>query len=170
MVQRYRVQLALLLALAASTPRAEASGREIRPIAWEGLSVVIGQTVRIVLPDGTRIDAKAKAVQDDALAVEIAKTSNQAAYPKGPFLVPRATLKAIDVGRPTKRWRAVGLSVGGGIGAFLGVLAIDLSESGFHTRHPVEGALIAGAIAVPVGGYLLGRAADRRTVTYVIKP
>jgi F0F1-type ATP synthase beta subunit len=147
-----------------------AESRLQRQTTWEGLTVVVGHTVRIVMPDGAHLEGKATAVEVDALAIEIHKTTNKTTYPKGKFLVPRATLKAVDVNQPTRRWRTVGLGVGGGVGAVLAVLAISIAKDGFQTRHPVEAALTAGAVAVPVGGYLLGRQADRRTVTYVIAP
>lgn len=162
------VSIGLLLMLGCGAPSMAAESREQRQTTWEGLSVVLGHTVRIVMPEGARIEGKATGVEVDALAMEIHRTTNKTTYPKGKFLVPRATLKAVDMDRPTKHWRLVGIGVGGGVGAVLGVLAVALD--GFHSRHPVEAALIGGAVAVPVGGYLLGRRADRRTVTYVIAP
>jgi hypothetical protein len=164
------VALGLLLMLGWGVPRAEAEHREQRQTTWEGLSIIRGQTVRIAMPDGARIVGRATALEVDALAVEIRKTSNKAAYPKGRFLVPRATLKAVEVEHPTIRWRIVGIAVGGSLGAFLAILANGLASSGLQTRHPVVAAATAGAVCLPVGGYLLGWAADRRTITYVIKP
>lgn len=160
----------LLFMVGYAAPRAQAGQRVQRQTTWEGLSDLSGQTVRIVMPDGARIAGKVTGLETDALAIEIRKSSNQAAYPKGMFLVPRATLKALDVERPTIRWRVVGLATGGAIGGFLAILAVSFSSNGFHTRHPVDAALTAGAIGLPLGGYLFGWRADRRTITYVIKP
>ena len=157
-----------LLMLSCWAPHAAAESREQRQITWEGLAVVVGHTARIVMPDGTRIEGKATGVEVDALAIEIHKTTNKTTYPKGKFLVPRATLKAVDVEQPTGHWRLVGAGVGGGVGALVVVLVVELN--GFHSVHSAEPALISGAVAAPVGGYLLGRQADRRTVTYVIAP
>ncbi len=170
MVHERSIAVVLLLMAGFGAPRARAENREQRQTTWEGLSAIVGQKVRIVMPDGGRIEGKALAVEVDALAVDVRKTSNRVAYPKGKFLVPRATLKAIDVDRPTRHWRIVGTAVGGGIGVVLAVLAVDLAATGFHSRHPVVGGLAAGAVAMPVGGYVLGRIADRRTITYVIAP
>ena len=166
MAYKRGVAIGLLLTVGWGAPRAAAENREQRQITWAGLGVVIGHKVRIAMPDGARIEGRATAVESDALAVEIARTSNPAAYPKGRFLVPRASLKTLDMERPTGHWRVVGLAVGGGVGVLMVVLAVALS--GFRSQHAAEGALIAGAVGVPVGGYLLGRAADRRTITYVI--
>jgi hypothetical protein len=169
MADKRWVAIGLLLMLSWGAPRAAAESREQRQVTWEGLAaVVVGHTARIVMPDGARIEGKATGVEVDALAMEIHKTTNKATYPKGKFLVPRATLKAVDIERPTGHWRLVGAGVGGGVGAVLVIVAVALD--GFHPKNPVEPALVAGAVAVPVGGYFLGRRADQRTVTYVIAP
>jgi len=170
MVDKRWVAIGLLLMVGWGAPRAAAESRLQRQTTWEGLAVVVGHTVKIVMPDGARIEGKATGVEVDALAMEIRKTTNKTTYPKGRFLVPRATLKAVDVDQPTRRWKVVGLGVGGVVGAALAVLAISIVKDGFQTGHPVEAALFAGAVGVPVGGYLLGRRADRRTITYVIAP
>jgi hypothetical protein len=165
MADKRTVAIGLLLMLGWGAPRLAADNREQRQTTWEGLTVVVGHTVKIVMPDGARIEGKATGVEVDALAIDIHKTTNKVNYPKGKFLVPRATLKAVDMERPTGHWRVVGLAAGGGVGALL-VLAV--STGWFHGQPPIEAGLISGAVAVPVGGYLLGRRADRRTITYVI--
>lgn len=163
MVNRCAIGISLLVMLGWGAPRARAaSGQELH-IQWEGLSAIVGQKVKVVMPDGARIQGTATAVEADALVVEIRKTSNKAAYPKGKFLVPRATLKAVDVEHPTKLWRIVCTAGGGAMGIFFATQAAK--AGGLHTRTEVYGVL---AVATPVIGYLLGSAADRRTVTYVI--
>jgi hypothetical protein len=169
MADKRWVAIGFLLVLGGGAPDMAAESREQRQTTWEGLtSVVVGHTVKIVMPDGARIEGKVTSVEVDALAMEIHKTTNKTTYPRGKFLVPRATLKAVDMERPTGHWRLVGVGVGGGVGAVLVVLAVSLE--GFHGQHPVEAGLTSGAVAEPVGGYLLGRRADRRTITYVIAP
>jgi hypothetical protein len=162
-MNNHAIGISLLIMLGWSTPRAvAASGQELH-IAWEGLSAVVGHNVKAVMPDGTRIQGKATAVEIDALAVEIRKTSNKAAYPKGKFLVPRATLKAVDVEQPTKQWRIACTTGGAALGIAFGTLAAGVGS--WKTRTEVYGVM---AVAAPVIGYLLGHAADRRTITYVI--
>lgn len=165
-MNRYGIGTLLLAMLGWGAPRAAASNKEQRQTTWEGLSAVIGQKVRLVMPDGARIQGKATALEVDALVVEIRKSSNKATYPKGKFLVPRATLKAVDVDRPTVKWRIVGVVVGGGTGVLLGVLA----KAAGNASTALQVVFGAGAVAVPVAGYFMGRAADRHTITYVIAP
>jgi hypothetical protein len=165
MVNRYAIAISLVVILGWATPRADAANKEQRQTTWEGLSAVVGQKVKVVMPDGARIEGKATAVEVDALAVEIGKTSNKAAYPKGKFLVPRATLRAVDVDRPTVQWRIVGVVVGGGIGVLMVALA---KAAGNSKLTGLQVVFSAGAVGVPVAGYFMGRAADRHTITYVI--
>lgn len=168
MMKKYAIGIGLLAMLGWGTPHAGAANKEQRQITWEGLAAIAGQRVKVAMPDGARIEGRAMALEADALAVEIQKTSNQSAYPKGKFLVPRATLRAVDVDRPGVRWRVVGVVAGGGIGVVLGVLA---KAAGSDSKAaPLAVVFGAGAVAVPVAGYFMGRAADRHTITYVIAP
>jgi hypothetical protein len=155
MLNRYAIVASLMIMLAWGAPRASAS-QEQHHVTWDALAVVVGQNVRIIMPDGSRIEGRATELQADALVVEIRKTTNKAAYPKGKFLVPRATLKALDVERNTQYWRIAGVSAGLGVGILVWAAG---------SRSPVYG---VAAAAVPVAGYFLGRVADQRTITYVI--
>ena len=169
MTTRFAIGVSLLVVFGWSTPGAGAATDPERQTTWDGLSVVVGQKVRVVMPDGTRIEGKAIALENDALAVDIGKTSNKETYPKGSFLVPRATLRALDlVVRSTKRWRIMSVSAGVIVGSAFGIVAVDA------IRHSPPGATFVGfggaAIAMPVLGYFLGRAADRRSITFLITP
>jgi hypothetical protein len=167
---RCAIGISMLAMLVWGMPRAEAAGKEQRRIKWEGLSALIGKKVRIVMPDGARIEGKATALELDAFAVEIRKTSNPAAYPRGKFLVPRATLKAVDVNHPTKQWRILCTAAGGALGLFFGVEAAIRVGGILGGRHnaSANAAFVSLAIGTPIAGYLIGSAADRRTITYVI--
>jgi hypothetical protein len=161
------IGIAILALLAWGVPRARAGSVDERQTNWEGLSVVVGQRVRVLMPDGARIEGKATGLEVDALAIEVAKSSNRKAYPKGRFLVSRATLRAVDVVQPsTKHWRIICTALGGGIGYVAMRVAINLGKSS------KIGAAGLGALGVglPVAGYFIGNAADRRIVTYVIVP
>jgi len=156
-----------LLALAGAT-RATAGSNDERQVTWEGLSAVVGREVRIVMPDGALIQGKAAALEPDGLAIEIRKTSNRKNYPKGRYLAPRAILHAVDVfERPTLHWRLIGTAVGGGLGYPAARGARNLAKASRTAGALGLGALAAG---LPLTGYLLGRAGDRRLITYVIAP
>ncbi len=166
MTNKYALGVLWLVTLVWGAPRAAAaSGQEIHT-TWEGLSVIVGQKVKVVMPDGARIQGRATAVEADALAVDIGKTSNRTAYPKGHFLVPRATLKVVDIEHPTKQWRIVCTAAGGALGLFFATQAASVKGS-WKLRTGIYTGL---AVGTPAIGYLLGSAADRRTITYVIAP
>jgi hypothetical protein len=157
----------MLAVLTWGVPRAAAGPGEERLVNWTGLSVVVGQRVRVLLPDGARIEGKATGLEVDALAIEVVKSSNRKAHPRGRFLAPRATLRAVDVVQPsTKRWRIVSTAVGGAIGYLAARGAINSSKS----SNTGAAALWALAVGLPTAGYLIGNAADRRVITYVIVP
>ena len=167
MSHRFRTGILILVYLLFDTHLARAGADQERQVRWEELSVVVGQKVRIVMPDSTLIQGKVSQLQTDSLEVNIEKSSNRRTFPKGRFLVPRATLRAVDViQRPSAIGRVSGLAVGVGLGYLAARVAINSSKTnpaltvGF-------GGLAAG---LPLTGYLLGRAADRRVVTYTIRP
>ena len=158
--------LALLVLLPLSHAAVFAGGTDQRQIAWNDLSAILAKNVRIVMPDGTRIEGKAVALESDALAVQVTKTTNVNDYPKGRLLVPRATLQAFDIHRPTFYWRVIGVFVGavGGAVAGVGISATHFGRT--SSGGPV--AATAAAVVVPVAGYYLGKRADQRVTTYVL--
>ncbi|MGA2135928.1 MAG: hypothetical protein ABSH50_26860 [Bryobacteraceae bacterium] len=163
MMRSFATAISFLTMFVWGPANARAAGVQQRQTNWEGLSVLVGRKVRVVMPDGARIGGKVTGVEADALVVDIGKTTNRSAYPKGRFLVPRATLKAIEVEASTYRWRIVCTAAVGALGIFFGKQAADVGS--WKTRTEVYTTL---AVVAPVIGYLLGRAADQRTVTYVI--
>ena len=130
--------------------------------------MIFNKNIRIVMPDGTRIEGKATELEADALAVQVGKTTNENAYPKGRLLVPRATLKSFDIGNSTHRWRVIGTAMGYTGGIAVGAL-MGLAASGIGARDGVAaGVAIAGVGGVTVAGYYWGRQVDRRVTTYVV--
>jgi hypothetical protein len=166
MLKRYTAGICLILMLGWCAPPADAENEDQRHVTWDGLSEIVGQNVHVVMPDGARIEGRATKLEADALEVEIRKTTNKAAYPKGKFLVARATLKAVDVDRNTKGWRITGLAIGGTIGVLF--CSVFLKTSGADGRRATLD--VAAAAGLTAGGYLLGRMADRHAITYVITP
>jgi hypothetical protein len=117
--------LAGLLAcvLAHPVPGAQSRAR----VKWDGLSMVVGKTVAMAMPDATVISGKAKSVQADALEVQVTKSTNPAAWPKGLTRVPRATLRTVEMRTKSVRYRTIGTAVGfvaglaGGLAAAVGI-------------------------------------------------
>jgi len=143
-----------------------AGSADQRQIAWSDLPTVFNKNIRIVMPDGTQIEGQAVALETDALAVQVTKTTNANDYPKGRLLVPRATLQAFDIHRPTFYWRIIGVFVGSVGGAVAGV-GISATHYG-RTSSGAPMVATAVAVVVPVAGYYLGKRADQRVTTYVV--
>ena len=76
----------LLLSLA---PAADAVSP--RRLTWDGLSQLVGKHVSIPLYDGGAVSGKVREIQADALVIDVSRSSNPVAYPKGPMRVPRCT-------------------------------------------------------------------------------
>lgn len=157
-------------------PARVALAEEARELAWNELSLVIGKNLRILMPDGSRIEGRAISIEPDVFVIRVRKTADPAKYPKGNLSVSRASLKTFQMSTPTIRWRVLGTSVGAALGLVAGVLAAcGASEC---LGPPVNGksnkaaiAVLAGvAVALPVGGYFLGNRADRRWTTVRVGP
>lgn len=155
MNRRLLATFAILLLLG---PPAFGGSHDERQIGWNDLQLIVGRNVRIVMPDGTRIEGKAIAVEPDALTLDVNKTTNTTAFAKGKRLVPRAALQTFDISHPTHRWRIGGAALGGLLG-MIGAGPLESKSSGGYW---------AAASAVSIAGYFLGRQGDQRVTTYVI--
>lgn len=73
-----------------------AEGAEVRHVKWENLLMVQGKTVRVFLAEGF-VTGKVSAVESDALAVDVKKTSDSKTYPRGVLRVPREKLHQLEM-------------------------------------------------------------------------
>lgn len=150
-----------------------AKGGSPQQVKWEGLSMVVGETVSIVMPGGVAIKGKATGVEPDALVVKVTKTADPRAYPRGPLRVPRATLRTLELQTKGQKFRVIGTAVGalGGIG---GGLAAAVNIQGGILGNRNQGAAVGAFAAITAGatvaGYLAGNAADKRSTTIEILP
>jgi hypothetical protein len=144
-------------------------------VKWDDLSMVSGRTVRIALPGGV-ITGKAASVESDALVVEVQKTSDRNAYPKGTLRVPREKLHRLEmqtkgkVGRVALTSLGAIVGFGGGGAAAFGISGMCLW--GCTNERPVASAaawvgITAAGIAA---GALAGNAVDKRWTTIEIVP
>jgi hypothetical protein len=106
-------------------------------------------------------------VEVDALMLDVGKTSNKRAYPKGRAVVPRPEVTQFTLARKEGHtWSTVGAGVGGSIGAGMAAGAVQVLEG--------DG-LKAGAAALLIGlpaalGYGFGWAADHEYVNVIVVP
>jgi hypothetical protein len=142
-------------------------------VKWEGLAVVTGHTVSIAMPGGAVITGKATGVESDALVVDVKKTSDRTACPKGVVRVPRATLHRFEMQTKGKVGRIVGAPLGfvvgggAGLGAWVGI------QGGLWGNNNPTGAAVAWvglAAAGTVAGYFLGNSIDKQWTVIEILP
>jgi len=142
-------------------------------LKWSELSTVVGKDVSIAMPGGAVIGGKATSVEADALVVQIARTTDKSAYPKGSTRVPRAQLRVLEMRTKNKRYRILGTFLGAVAGAVGGVAAaIGIRGGILNNKNSGEaGAAFAGILAgATAAGYLIGNAADRKSTTIEIVP
>jgi hypothetical protein len=153
-----------------------AEGAEAMHVKWENLSMVQGKTVRVFLPGGF-VTGKASAVESDALAVDVKKTSDVKTYPKGMLRVPREKLHRLEMQTKGKTGRIVLTSLGTvlGISGGLATAAFGVEGCDIFTcrndRPIAAGAAWIGIAAAGVaGGYFAGNALDKRWAAIEILP
>jgi hypothetical protein len=171
-MSRHIIQLkyasVLMCALVCSGESALAASNRIE-LRWGELApVIVNHKVKVVLPGGTEIQGLAVAVRDDALVLNVKKTSDRKGYPTGQNVIPRASLSTLQI----DDFRgAGGRTIGVIVGALGGlILGGDLVA---HTTN-TEAAAISSFLGISTGsaiaGYYAGRARDHNVTMIKIVP
>jgi hypothetical protein len=140
-------------------------------LTWAEASYIVDKNVRIVMPDGAVLEGMAQAFNSEGFVLDVRKTNGASDYRKGSLTVPRTSLKTLQIGDSTIRWRVTGVAVGTGIGVVTAVLGSIATSDNYILGTPNKGkavGLFGAAIALPVGGYLLGKKADQHWTTIVL--
>lgn len=153
------VLLACTTGAAVAESQSQADPRELR---WEELPrVVMGRKVAAVLDDGTRLEGKVRRVNPASLVLDIAKTSDPQAYPKGPNTIPCEAVSTLQLNQ--RRWRIaatlIGLGAGVGAGWIPALLMCGQPDSGTACTW-LAWIAISGVSALV--SYVGGSDADRR--------
>jgi len=146
-------------------------------LPWSEIApLIVDQEIAVVLPDTTYIQGKALAVREDALELDVKKTSDRRLHPKGRTTIPRAAASVIEL-REMRQF-PIG-AIGGGVAGYLGgallgaITGMGIEKiTGNDTDFPT-GALLGGqvgAIAGAVVGGRLGHNLDRRNILIKIIP
>ena len=132
-------------------------------LQWRDLNRFIhGRKVTLFLPSKIKLQGHLVAVEPDGLILDVARTSDKRAYPKGRATVPRPEVQRLRIDETKHLWRAVGGAIGGGIGG------LGAAGAAVTTDNPAICAAIAGvSLAV---GYLLGWAGDYKVTDIVVDP
>jgi len=144
-----------------------------RRVYWNELSAFVADhAIALTLPDGVRVEGRAIAVEPTQLVMDIRKTSDPGAHPRGRQSIPRSQAQKLVVNRPTIRWRIVGTTVGAVAGVPLGAVVAFEKNGIFGGKGSGTGIGVAFIAGLASAGFLIGWAADRRktTVTIVSEP
>jgi len=155
------VMTLLLLAHVPSAHSADKppSGRQIE-LHWNDLEpFVAGGRIATVLPGGAVLQGRAVTVNENALVMDVSKSSDKKTYPKGRTAIPRDQITTLRLRETKGTIGRIALTLAGIFGtSAAGAVAIgDRDPDGFAAV--VLGAMVAGG----VGGYYLGRKIDRKT-------
>ena len=67
-------------------------------LKWSELSSTIrGRTIKLTLPEGATVSGEVIVVREDSLVVNVRKTSDSKAYPKGSAPIPRASVTVLSM-------------------------------------------------------------------------
>jgi hypothetical protein len=138
-------------------------------LKWNELAPLIaGHTVEVTLPAGATLKGEVASVREDALVLDVKKTSDSKAYPKGNAVIPRAsvTLLKLEKGGGSG-WRTMGTVVGVLSGVVLGgyIAAKTANDAG-----PAVAIFLVTASAISIAGYAIGRSAGKKTTLIRIVP
>ena len=130
-------------------------------LKWNELTTVIYQkTVELTLPNAVTVKGHVAAVREDGLVLEIKRTSDSKAFPKGNGMIPRASVTLLKLEKRGSNWRTMGTVIGviGGValGGYVAARTADSAGSGLSI-------LVATASASSIAGNLAGGAVDRKT-------
>jgi hypothetical protein len=141
-------------------------------LEWGDLAGMIAdQKVSMVLPDAAHLQGRVLGVEPEALVLDITKTSDRRAHPKGHASIPRASVSVLRLTKPGGHvWQIVGGTLGTVGGLVLGVFvaAYGLSNS---AGEAAVGAVILGSAAIGgAAGWWGGRVSDRRVIVITVVP
>jgi hypothetical protein len=129
--------------------------------------MVRGRNIAITLPSGIHLKGRVTSVEADALMLDVGKTSNMRAYPKGRAVVPRPEVSQFTLARKEGHtWSAVGASIGGSIGAGVAAGLVQVVQD---DERRVVGAALAVGIPAAIG-FALGWGADHEYVNVIVVP
>ena len=148
----------VVLCLVQSNVAAQSKPLELR---WNELSqIILNQSVEVSLPGGATIRGDVAAVRDDSLVLDVKKTSDAKAFPKGNAAVPRTSVTLLKVMRSRGNWgRNLGTTVGVLSGVVVGGYTAGTTADSAGTFIPLFLVMAAG---ISLMGYFLGKSLDRK--------
>lgn len=139
-------------------------------LEWGDLAGMIrDEKVSMVLPDAAHLQGRVLAVEPEALVLDITKTSDRRAHPKGHASIPRASVSVLRLTKPGGHvWQIVGGTLGSVGGLVLGALVAY--GAGANNAAAVGGIILGSAAIGGVAGWWGGRVSDRKVIVITVVP
>jgi hypothetical protein len=138
-------------------------------LKWSELSsTILGRTVQLTLPEGATVSGEVIVVREESLVVNVRKTSDRKAVPKGNAPIPRASVTLLSMTESRGHWgRKVGARLGTLSGVLAGAYVVAKTEPSGGADLAIFGAITAAGM---LGGYFIGRSADARATLIRVVP
>jgi hypothetical protein len=137
-------------------------------LKWNELNTAIYQkTVELTLPNAVTIKGDVAAVREDGLVLDIKKTSDSKAFPKGNGVIPRTSVTLLQLEKRGTNWRTMGTVIGAIAGVALGGY---IAAKTANSEGPAIAIFIATASATSIAGRAAGGAADRSVTMIRVVP
>jgi hypothetical protein len=159
--ENLRLPVSLVIAFALVAQSTTMAAPKPLELQWSELnSTIQGRTIQLTLPSGTTVGGDVTVVREDSLVLNVHKTSDSKAYPKGNATIPRASVTMLKLTETHGRW---GRKMGSGLGTLAGVLAGGYI-AGTTASSAGSGLAIFGVLTGvgALGGYYIGKSADAR--------
>jgi hypothetical protein len=133
-------------------------------LRWNELhDMIYRHTIELTLPGAVTVKGDVAAIREDALVLNIKRTSDAKAFPKGDAVIPRSSVTLLKVESHGKsNWHTPGTVLGVLSGVVLGGYIAGKTASS-----PGSGIAIflSSASAISLAGILGGRAIEKTTTT-----
>jgi hypothetical protein len=162
-----RCALAVLVMLSLFQASSQAETRPLE-LKWNELAPTIqGHAVELTLSGGTKVTGDVAAIRDEAMVLDVKKTTDAKTYPKGNAAIPRASIQLVKLKRSGAWGKTLGTTLGVLSGVVVGGYVAGTTQNDVG---PGVAVFLVIASAMSVGGYFLGRGADQRSTTIRVVP
>lgn len=162
-----RCALAVLVTLSLFQASSQAETRPLE-LRWNELAPTIqGHAVELTLSGGAKVTGDVAAIRDEAMVLDVKKTTDAKAYPKGNAAIPRASIQLVKLKRAGGWGKTLGTTLGVLSGVVVGGYVAGTTQ---NDAGPGIAVFLVIASAMSVAGYFFGKNADQRSTTIRVVP